>query len=155
MSSNVVVPSRPKPGRKPIAQEDAADRRRVQNRMAQRSFRDKRQQKLADTQMELEERKREYQMNVNELERNLAAERKDKQELALRLQDAEARIEQLESKLRQTQPFANGTSGFFGAPPTLSVNTSQRTYGRYGAASQPTPPEDSAFGLFEQEFTRQ
>ncbi|KAI7132692.1 hypothetical protein KC324_g16872, partial [Hortaea werneckii] len=56
MSSNWTPPPRPRPGRKPIPQEDAADRRRLQNRIAQRNFRDKRQQKLYETQQELEER---------------------------------------------------------------------------------------------------
>ena len=42
------VPARPKPGRKPLPQEDAQDRRRVQNRMAQRNFRDKRAQKVSE-----------------------------------------------------------------------------------------------------------
>ncbi|TKA78722.1 hypothetical protein B0A55_04532 [Friedmanniomyces simplex] len=93
MSSSVVIPNRPKPGRKPIAQEDAADRRRIQNRMAQRSFRDKRQQKLADTQLELEERKREYEKKVNELERNLDAERREKQELATQNEAMAARLQ--------------------------------------------------------------
>ncbi|KAK0822052.1 hypothetical protein LTR75_000187 [Friedmanniomyces endolithicus] len=114
MSSSVVIPNRPKPGRKPIAQEDAADRRRIQNRMAQRSFRDKRQQKLADTQMELEERKREYEKKINELERKLDAERREKQELAAqiegmiaRLQNVEGRAGQPQIKMRQTQPFGS------------------------------------------------
>ncbi|KAI7041090.1 hypothetical protein KC366_g5458, partial [Hortaea werneckii] len=53
MSSNWTPPPRPRPGRKPIPQEDAADRRRLQNRIAQRNFRDKRQQKLYETQQEL------------------------------------------------------------------------------------------------------
>ena len=42
------MPPRPKPGRKPLPQEDAQDRRRVQNRMAQRNFRDKRAQKVSE-----------------------------------------------------------------------------------------------------------
>ncbi|KAK3622058.1 hypothetical protein LTR56_022430 [Elasticomyces elasticus] len=154
MSSTVVIPNRPKPGRKPIAQEDAADRRRVQNRLAQRSFRDKRQQKLADTQLELEEKKREYEQNINNLQRKLDTERREKQDLATQLKEAEARAENAEVKLRQVQALNNAT-GFFGAAPSLSVNTNQRAYGGYGAASHPTPPEDSAsaFGHLEQDFT--
>lgn len=47
MSRPVMVPDRPKPGRKPIAnEENTADRRRAQNRNAQRNFRDKRQQRV-------------------------------------------------------------------------------------------------------------
>ncbi|KAK0346693.1 hypothetical protein LTR59_002619 [Friedmanniomyces endolithicus] len=159
MSSSVVIPNRPKPGRKPIAQEDAADRRRIQNRMAQRSFRDKRQQKLADTQMELEERKREYEKKINELERKLDAERREKQELAAqiegmiaRLQNVEGRAGQPQIKMRQTQPFGSSV-GYLGTAPALSLNTNQRPYGGYGPSSEMTPPGDSAFGHLEQDFT--
>ncbi|WPB06399.1 uncharacterized protein RHO25_011056 [Cercospora beticola] len=45
MSTDITIPARPRPGRKPLGQENAADRRRVQNRVAQRNFRDKRAQK--------------------------------------------------------------------------------------------------------------
>ncbi|KAM0723556.1 hypothetical protein Q7P37_000543 [Cladosporium fusiforme] len=48
MAQPITVPARPKPGRKPLPQEDAQDRRRVQNRMAQRNFRDKRAQKVSE-----------------------------------------------------------------------------------------------------------
>ncbi|KAK0899330.1 hypothetical protein LTR02_009730 [Friedmanniomyces endolithicus] len=157
MSSSVVIPNRPKPGRKPIAQEDAADRRRIQNRMAQRSFRDKRQQKLADTQMELEERKRAYEKTINELERKLAAERREKQELAAqiegmvaRLRNAEGGAGQPQIKMRQTQPFGS-SAGYIGTAPALSLNTNQRPYSGYGPSSEMTPPGDSAF--LEQDFT--
>ncbi|KAK0291975.1 hypothetical protein LTR91_014023 [Friedmanniomyces endolithicus] len=159
MSSSVVIPNRPKPGRKPIAQEDAADRRRIQNRMAQRSFRDKRQQKLADTQMELEERKRAYEKTINELERKLDAERREKQELVAqiegmvaRLQNAEGRAGQPQVKMRQTQAFGSNV-GYLGTAPPLSLNTNQPTYGGYGPSSEITPPGDSAFGHIEQDFT--
>ncbi|KAK3068891.1 hypothetical protein LTR53_013190 [Teratosphaeriaceae sp. CCFEE 6253] len=164
MSSSVVIPDRPKPGRKPIAGEDAVDRRRVQNRMAQRSFRDKRQQKLSDITVELEERKGDYQRAVNELERKMAIERKQKQDLAsqietltARLHAAEARAEKAEAKLRQSQALLGSTTGYFGGVhgtlPALSVTTQQRNYGGFGVSSQPTPPEDSTFGHLEQDFT--
>lgn len=57
MSAGVIVPPRPKPGRKPIEPAHAQDRRRVQNRMAQRNFRDKRQLKLVEAQEENEKMK--------------------------------------------------------------------------------------------------
>jgi Txe/YoeB family toxin of Txe-Axe toxin-antitoxin module len=47
-SGAVIIPPRPKPGRKPLPQEHAQDRRRVQNRQAQRNFRDKRAQKVSE-----------------------------------------------------------------------------------------------------------
>lgn len=92
MSSSVTVPARPRPGRKPIAQEDAADRRRLQNRIAQRNFRDKRQQKLHETIQELEENKQEYQNSVAALNRRL-----DESRMAYR--DLEQRFEQRVNEL--------------------------------------------------------
>jgi hypothetical protein len=53
MSKSVDVPKRPKPGRKPMAPEQSEDRRRVQNRKAQRNFRDKRQVKMAALEAEI------------------------------------------------------------------------------------------------------
>lgn len=48
VSRTVQIPPRPKPGRKPLPHEDAQDRRRVQNRVAQRNFRDKRAMKVSE-----------------------------------------------------------------------------------------------------------
>ncbi|KAF7191895.1 AP-1-like transcription factor YAP1 [Pseudocercospora fuligena] len=73
MSSAVTIQARPKPGRKPIPHEDAQDRRRVQNRVAQRNFRDKRQQKLQDAVDELAARKSEYESKVSENQRQIDA----------------------------------------------------------------------------------
>ena len=73
MSGSVTIQARPKPGRKPIPHEDAQDRRRVQNRVAQRNFRDKRQQKLQDAVDELAARKLEYETKVSEAQRQIDA----------------------------------------------------------------------------------
>lgn len=77
MSSNVIVRARPKPGRKPIPQEDAADRRRLQNRIAQRNFRDKRQQKLLEATEELQNKRTEYEGSISDLQRQLEAQKQD------------------------------------------------------------------------------
>jgi hypothetical protein len=71
MSGEIKVPPRPKPGRKPIKTEGDVDRRRIQNRLAQRNFRDKRQQKLADTQHELQLQKEHYEEELGELRRTV------------------------------------------------------------------------------------
>ena len=46
VSAARVLPPRAKPGRKPMDQDNATDRRKSQNRQAQRNFRDKRAQKV-------------------------------------------------------------------------------------------------------------
>lgn len=71
MTRQVEVPQRPRPGRKPIKDSDSKDRRRKQNRDAQRKFRDKRVEKLSDTQAELERTKVELQEQGAEYHREL------------------------------------------------------------------------------------
>jgi hypothetical protein len=55
------LPPRAKPGRKPMDHDHANDRRKVQNRQAQRNFRDKRAQKVDDLQTALRDTKAELQ----------------------------------------------------------------------------------------------
>ena len=127
MSSSVTIPPRPRPGRKPILQENAADRRRLQNRIAQRNFRDKRQQKLVETQVELEDKKQEYQEHINELQRQLAQVRKakdaveeDNARFKKRAHEAEQRAQQAESKLHDLQSLPNqGFNALYGGRPGL------------------------------------
>lgn len=118
MSTTVVIPPRPRPGRKPMQQEDAADRRRLQNRIAQRNFRDKRQQKLVETQQELDDRRRDYQDRINDLTRELERLRQDTREKTeqsarqvraaeVRAQAAEARAQQMELRMKQEQQAAS------------------------------------------------
>merc|ERR1711939_561033 len=156
-------PPRPRPGRKPIPQEDAADRRRLQNRIAQRNFRDKRQQKLYETQQELEERKHEYQEHINILQRQLEDLRQEKRrqvdDLKRQLDDSEKRaqaaekdklhIQQLYSRTSAGYPATTGTQYNHPNASGLAINTARFPAG-YGGASVPTPPEDN-FG--EIDFT--
>ncbi|KAK4544264.1 hypothetical protein LTR36_004474 [Oleoguttula mirabilis] len=154
MSSNVVIPPRPRPGRKPIPQEDAADRRRLQNRIAQRNFRDKRQQKLWETQVELEERKQDYQERINELERQLDDLRREKKTRDKALKAAERRAMEVEKLLQQSLIHGGRTTA--GYPPNGLQSTAAATFppppamGAYGASSVPTPPEES---YFETDYT--
>lgn len=71
LSRPIELPPRKKPGRKPLPEEDAGDRRRMQNRQAQRNFRDKRSQRLHDTQQELTIRKADYEEHLAEHAREL------------------------------------------------------------------------------------
>jgi len=52
------LPPRPKPGRKPMEPNTANDRRKLQNREAQRQFRDKRAQKVIELTRDLEEHRK-------------------------------------------------------------------------------------------------
>ncbi|KAI6847275.1 hypothetical protein KC332_g2467 [Hortaea werneckii] len=163
MSSNWTPPPRPRPGRKPIPQEDAADRRRLQNRIAQRNFRDKRQQKLYETQQELEERKHEYQEHINSLQRQLEDLRQEKRrqvdDLKRQLDESEKRaqaaekdklhIQQLYSRASAGYPATTGTQYNHPNASGLAINTARLPAG-YGGASVPTPPEEN-FG--EIDFT--
>ncbi|KAH9842166.1 B-zip transcription factor [Teratosphaeria destructans] len=154
MSSSVTVPPRPRPGRKPIPQEDAADRRRLQNRNAQRNFRDKRQQRLAETLHEVEQTKKmhqdtvsEYERRIDELKRNHAAQMDHlRQHFNQRLREAQELTDHLRSQLQKQEqrdsifPHHNGyTRRSYNG---LTVDTRAATRGTI--ASAPTPPEELA-----------
>lgn len=149
MSSSVTIPPRPRPGRKPIPQEDAADRRRLQNRIAQRNFRDKRQQKLLETQLELEDRKQDYQERINELERQLDEMRREKKAQDAAIKAAEQRASDAEKKMQQLQQSMvhNGRGTTQTAfPGAFAMNAPQRaSMGAYAGNSAFTPPEDNSY----------
>lgn len=112
MSAGVTIPPRPKPGRKPIEAIHAQDRRRVQNRVAQRNFRDKRQMKLTEAQEELAR----IQLEREAEKAELAREREDVRQQLIQAneraeaerQQSNARILALEQQLRALQQVSNG-----------------------------------------------
>lgn len=56
------IPPRPKPGRKPMEKtEDPHNRRKVQNRHAQRAFRDRRARKVQEMEEQMQETKQQYE----------------------------------------------------------------------------------------------
>jgi hypothetical protein len=140
MSSSVTIPARPRPGRKPLPADEQVDRRRMQNRVAQRNFRDKRQQKLVETQQELEAKKQEYRDEVSKYERNLDAIHKEyKAQLAeqqAQLNNQQARIAELSRLLQQAQEraqqfeerakAAEQRQGNYTGRPALGVDTNAR-----------------------------
>ena len=95
MSSNIDLPKRPKPGRKPIPQSVAEDRRRQQNRIAQRNFREKRQQRLTDCQVQLEKNKRGYEEENAALRRRIDVQDR-------RIEALESRNDVLETELQRS-----------------------------------------------------
>lgn len=156
LSREIVIPPRPKPGRKPIPQEQAADKRRMQNRIAQRNFRDKRQQKLHEALIEIEQNKRDYEEEINERER---------QQHEFVQQQTEPLRRQLESVTKERDQFKKKYEAAMqrlGEPATQSaystdsqqrltqLNTNVRPMNAFGASNQPTPPED-----LEMDFTAQ
>ncbi|KAF2841176.1 hypothetical protein M501DRAFT_989729 [Patellaria atrata CBS 101060] len=68
--SNYTVPARPKPGRKP-ATDSPVDKRRAQNRQAQRQFRERKQKKEHDLEQELKEMKEEFAREVDVYKRQI------------------------------------------------------------------------------------
>lgn len=107
MSVGVTIPPRPKPGRKPIEPQHAQDRRRVQNRMAQRNFRDKRQLKLVEAQEENEKMKTERDAERAEMAREKEVFRQQLKAANERAeserQQSNARIAALEQQLGALQ----------------------------------------------------
>lgn len=88
MSSNVSLPPRPKPGRKPMVDDNSQDRRRKQNRDAQRSFRDRRQQRLSeamgqlgDLTEDMREAEARHKVEVDALNQRLAASEAENRKL--------------------------------------------------------------------------
>ncbi|KAK5132891.1 hypothetical protein LTR08_008411 [Meristemomyces frigidus] len=158
MSSKILLPARAKPGRKPIPEQHAVDRRRTQNRCAQRNFRDKRQQKLHESQVELEDRKVVYRDSVGELERQLHDMRHELREAQRQVRETNAResravaaldtlkqqyIQQQQQKLQSSLFRPITTAPGQASYPTLAINTSHSApIGGYGSALN-TPPEDT------------
>lgn len=62
-----LVPARPKPGRKPKAETANDDRRKIQNRTSQKKFRDKRAEREAELQTELEQQKQTFRVESNRM----------------------------------------------------------------------------------------
>lgn len=114
LSRTVAVPARPKPGRKPLPQEDAQDRRRVQNRLAQRNFRDKRAQKVSELTADNDQLRRDMdnlikkhsnamegqRQETNRLKRKLETLEKDLEAANKRSEDAENKLHSFDSLKR-------------------------------------------------------
>lgn len=166
LSSHVVVPARPKPGRKPLPQEDAQDRRRVQNRMAQRNFRDKRAQKVSELTADLERvrgmHQKDNEMNANRLQdhkKRISTLSAENESLKQQLQDAIRRAEDAERKahsLDVTKRFSdagfpnaglkNVGTGTVALPPIRTAwdgPVADRIRDSTNATI-PTPPDDGA-----------
>ena len=137
----VSVRSRNKPGRKPIDEPEASDRRRTQNRLAQRNFRDKRQQKLFDTQQELENNKVAYREDIMDRERDLEAMRIKYKNMQRAMNKCEQRnkvLEQRNKALEQEQIILK-THINHHMRQNMSQNMPQMAYGQ-----QQMPPLDTA-----------
>ena len=103
MSANITVPPRPRPGRKPIAQEDAQDRRRFQNRLAQRQFRDKRARKNVELEETLKEKTTEFHRIEGELRNTVAQLEARVQEMNAREQEREHQMQELRAENERLQ----------------------------------------------------
>jgi hypothetical protein len=126
MTSDVQIPARSKPGRKPITDDDG-NRRREQNRTAQRKFRDSRAEKLKVTQAELVKLRdahvaemAEWRRRWQDMEVNMAKLRSENEQLRIDL----ARYQ---SGNNDSQPNHSTRSNPNGrAPPGYATQTSFR-----------------------------
>ncbi|KAI5236957.1 hypothetical protein E4T43_08301 [Aureobasidium subglaciale] len=74
LSQQVILKARPKPGRKPMVDhDDSSDKRKTQNRVAQRNFRDRRAQKCQDLEAENAKLKDEHADAMAKLHNDLSA----------------------------------------------------------------------------------
>jgi hypothetical protein len=72
LSREITLKPRPKPGRKPMAdQNDSSDKRKTQNRIAQRHFRDRRAQKCNDLELENTQLKEAHRLEMSALREQL------------------------------------------------------------------------------------
>lgn len=91
-----------------MADSTATDRRRLQNRQAQRNHRDKRQQRVADLEEELTESKKEHNEAISEVMRERD---NDRLRHRMEMQEKDKRIASLESQLHQAQMEAHQLRG--------------------------------------------
>ncbi|KEQ94953.1 hypothetical protein AUEXF2481DRAFT_40203 [Aureobasidium subglaciale EXF-2481] len=74
LSQQVILKARPKPGRKPMVDhDDSSDKRKTQNRVAQRNFRDRRAQKCQDLEAENAKLKDEHADAMAKLHNDISA----------------------------------------------------------------------------------
>lgn len=157
------MPPRPKPGRKPLPQEDAQDRRRVQNRLAQRNFRDKRAQKVSDLTKDIERIRKESDDAVRQLtnrlhdQRELAASLKvENDTLRAELQAARQRADEAERQVQMVNHshdvvkslnFPRASLQNVGNAPLPSMSTTWSgpvdDHARTSSGGNPSPPEEN------------
>lgn len=150
-SKEFTVPSRPKPGRKPLAQEDQQDRRRVQNRLAQRHFRDKRAQKVSELTQDNETLRREMDAMMGEHNRQLAQRNERMQQMQQEIDSLKQRLDRA-TKRAHAHEVANGLNAGFTntaiaasnpSAPHMATSYPAPTNGMdTGEQSLVTPPDD-------------
>ncbi|KAM3417518.1 hypothetical protein BST61_g5757 [Cercospora zeina] len=166
MSTDITIPARPRPGRKPLGQENAVDRRRVQNRLAQRNFRDKRAQKnvqleeqIAGLKATLQQQDAQYrntiaQLNAQNAEKDRAITELKAEAAALRTEitEKDKRIADLDTNLRAKSSVEQGGRGQTGhaslhdpttgpTPPSSEYEIDFTNYGRSNNTAAHTIPD--------------
>ncbi|KAH0171201.1 hypothetical protein KCU67_g2295, partial [Aureobasidium melanogenum] len=102
LSRDVVLKPRPKPGRKPMAdQNDSSDKRKTQNRMAQRNFRDRRAQKCNDLEIENAQLKANHESDRSAWIEQLRQRDAENARLSAQLADGNAKSAQIDLENRQ------------------------------------------------------
>jgi hypothetical protein len=117
LSRESTLKPRPKPGRKPMAdQNDSSDKRKTQNRIAQRHFRDRRAQKCNDLELENTQLKETHRADMSALREQLM--QRDAHVTALLAEKVEAaaeraRIDSELSQLRERNAVLQRELGMF------------------------------------------
>jgi hypothetical protein len=102
LSREITLKPRPKPGRKPMAdQNDSSDKRKTQNRIAQRHFRDRRAQKCNDLELENSQLKETHRAEVSALREQLMQRDAHVTALLAEKVDAAAERARIDSELSQ------------------------------------------------------
>jgi hypothetical protein len=133
MSRDIQLPARAKPGRKPIVdEEDPKERRKAQNRNAQRKFRDTRAEKLAETREQLLQEQSKHNAEVGNLRREVEALRRQIDESRHQNQSLQSQLAALRGD-GPTRPM-QGPSNSTDENPSLETDfTVQTGFGRSSA----------------------
>ena len=149
----IIMPPRAKPGRKPMAADDQTDRRRMQNRQAQRNFRDKRVQKLATTQEELAAVRKQRDRDAKDAERKLEVLHELRQKDQETIRQLRQRMMELEGKDSFSGPsFSTTGPGSMSTPQMLNYRV-PRAQGPYREDPATLTPPEVNFQDQETDFT--
>lgn len=112
------IPPRAKPGRKPM-KDEPENKRKLQNRQAQRAFRDRRAQKIEVMEKEFEEERQQFRNDLAAVNNRLASLRQD---LAQANKDRDSWIERAKDLEQEKESLlasvtAAKNSSTFGSPP--------------------------------------
>lgn len=151
LSREITLKPRPKPGRKPMAdQNDSSDKRKTQNRIAQRHFRDRRAQKCNDLEIENTQLKETHRAETAALREQLM--QRDAHIAALLAEKVDAvaeraRIDSECNQLRERNAVLQKELGKFSILPLDKTYTNMHIRCRKDPSCQCSRPPSCMFGI--------